>query len=249
MYIFNRIATSELFRVPPPSETIVRFLLVEDDKTIAQFLDQGLKQAGYAVDLASDGEEGLDFLSTHTYDLLILDLMLPKVDGFGVMTELRRKGHRMPVLILSAKRSVDDRVRGLQQGGDDYLTKPFSFSELLARVQALLRRSNPQASGSEPTKLILGGVSLDLLARAVTREEKSIELQAKEFSLLEYFMRNPGRVITKNQILERVWNYQFDPQTNVVDVLVFRLRSKLDKDFEKKTIQTVRGVGYVFQPN
>jgi two-component system, OmpR family, response regulator len=227
----------------------VRLLLVEDDNKIAQFLDQGLKQAGYAVDLAGDGENALTFLAAHNYDLLILDLMLPRLDGFGVLDQVRSRGHRMPVIILSAKRSVDDRVLGLQKGGDDYLTKPFSFTELLARVQALLRRANPQPSGVEATKLESGGISLNLLSREVRRENIPIELQAKEYSLLEYFMRNPGRVLTKNQILEHVWNYQFDPQTNVVDVLVFRLRSKLDKDFEKKTIQTVRGVGYVFQPN
>ena len=227
----------------------MRLLLVEDDNKIAQFLDQGLKQAGYAVDLAGDGENALTFLASHTYDLLILDLMLPKLDGFGVLDQVRTRGHRMPVIILSAKRSVDDRVLGLQKGGDDYLNKPFSFTELLARVQALLRRSNPQPSGVEATKLESGGISLNLISREVLRGNTPIELQAKEYSLLEYFMRNPGRVLTKNQILEHVWNYQFDPQTNVVDVLVFRLRSKLDKDFEKKTIQTVRGVGYVFQPN
>jgi DNA-binding response OmpR family regulator len=227
----------------------MRFLVVEDDKKIGNFLEQGLTQAGYAVDLATDGEEGLSFLSTNTYDLLILDLMLPKVDGFGVMGELRRRGHKTPVIILSAKHSVDDRVKGLREGGDDYLTKPFSFSELLARVQALLRRVGPKSVSAEPTRLESGDIQLDLLGRAASRGGKIIELQAKEFALLEYFLRNPGTVLTKNQILERIWNYQFDPQTNVVDVLVFRLRSKLDKDFEKKTIQTIRGVGYVFQPN
>lgn len=225
----------------------MRLLLVEDDIKTGQFLEEGLKQAGYVVDRAKDGEEGLASVSTATYDLLILDLMLPKVDGFGVLEELRRNGQRMPVIILSAKRSVDDRVKGLQQGGDDYLTKPFSFSELLARVQVQLRKSNPQQT-LEPTFLEAGDIRLDLLSRVLTREQQTIELQAKEFALLEYFMRNPGRVLTKNQILDRLWNYQFDPQTNVVDVLVFRLRAKLDKGFDKKTIQTVRGVGYVFQP-
>jgi len=226
----------------------MRFLLVEDDTKTAQFLMEGFKQAGYVVDLANDGEEGLALLSTNSYDLLILDLMLPKIDGFGVLEQLRHRGGRIPVIILSAKRSVDDRVKGLQQGGDDYLTKPFSFSELLARVQVQLRR-NHQVSAAEPTSLEFGDIQLDLLSRTLTRAGKAIELQAKEYALLEYLMKNPGRVLTKNQILDRLWNYQFDPQTNVVDVLVFRLRSKLDKDFEKKTIQTVRGVGYVFQPN
>ena len=225
----------------------MRFLLVEDDTKTAQFLVEGFKQAGYVADLVKDGEEALALLSTHSYDLLILDLMIPKVDGFAVLEELRQKGSRIPVIILSAKRSVDDRVKGLQQGGDDYLTKPFSFSELLARAQVQLRRERKDPD-SEPTTIELGDIHLNLLSRKLVRAGKEIELQAKEFALLEYLMRNPGRVLTKNQILDRLWNYQFDPQTNVVDVLVFRLRSKVDKDFDQKTIQTVRGVGYVFQP-
>ncbi len=226
----------------------MRLLVVEDDGKIRQYINQGLTEAGFAVDWAKDGEDGLSFLSSYSYDLAIFDLMLPKLDGMSLLEQMRKQGLRMPVMILSAKQSVDDRVLALQNGGDDYLTKPFSFSELLARVQALLRRSQPsQGQANEPTKLVVGGVSLDLLSRTVTREGQPIDIQAKEFSLLEYFMRNPGRVLTKTQLLERVWNYQFDPQTNVVDVLVFRLRAKIDKDFEKKLVQTIRGVGYVFQ--
>lgn len=226
----------------------MRILLIEDDKKISAYLSKGLGENGYNVDAAYDGEEGLGFLSAYSYDLVILDLMLPKKDGLTVVQELRSRGFRMPVLILSAKRSVEDRVSGLQTGGDDYLTKPFSFSELLARVQALLRRVSREDS---PTlnHLISGDISLDLVTRKVTRAGTMIELQTKEFSLLEYFMRHPEMVLSKTQLLEGVWNNQFDPQTNVVDVLIFRLRSKIDKDFDVKVIQTVRGVGYLFQPN
>lgn len=227
----------------------MRLLLVEDDKKISSYLEQGLKESGYAVDCAFDGEEGITFLQAYTYDLVILDVMLPKLDGLKAVEKLRGQGYRMPVLMLSAKRSVDDRVKGLQLGGDDYLTKPFSFTELLARVQALLRRASPQSSTAQATQLQGGDILFDLLARKVTRAGQVIDLQAKELSLLEYFLKNPGRVLSKTQILENVWNHQFDPQTNVVDVLVFRLRAKIDKDFDKKVIQTIRGVGYVFQPN
>lgn len=227
----------------------MRLLVVEDDEKIGKYINQGLTQSGYAVDWAKDGEDGASFLSSYSYDLVILDILLPKLNGISLLEQSRKKGIKTPVLILSANRTVDDRVLGLQKGGDDYLVKPFSFSELLARVQALLRRSQQQNQQSEPTKLIVAGVTLDLLGRKVTREGQTIDVQAKEFSLLEIFMRNPGRVLSKTQLLESVWNYQFDPQTNVVDVLVFRLRAKMDKDFEKKLIHTIRGVGYVFQPN
>lgn len=228
----------------------MRLLLVEDDSKIAKFLENGLTQAAFAVDLATDGEMAQDLLGVNSYDLLICDIMLPKIDGLTLVEDFRKKDQRTPILFLSAKRSVDDRVLGLQTGADDYLTKPFSLSELLARVTALLRRvnstSNPAVS-STPTALMGGGVVLDLISREVKRDGKKIELQLKEFSLLEYFLRNQGRVLTKSQILERIWNYQFDPQTNVVDVLVFRLRTKIDREFEKKLIQNMRGVGYVFQ--
>lgn len=229
----------------------MRLLLVEDDSKIAKFLEDGLNQNGYAVDLASDGEVAQDLLDLNSYDLLICDVMLPKVDGLALVENFRKKDPKTPVLFLSAKRSVDDRVLGLQTGGDDYLTKPFSLSELLARVQALLRRTSALASpaSTTPTTLSGGDITLDLISREVRRDGKKIELQLKEFSLLEYFLRNQGRVLSKAQILERIWNYQFDPQTNVVDVLVFRLRSKIDRDYERKHIQNIRGVGYVFQPD
>ncbi len=227
---------------------MMRVLLVEDDSKIAKFLDEGLTQAGYAVDVAHDGEEASDFLSTTSYDLLISDVMLPKRDGLSLIEEFRKKDLKTPVLFLSAKRSVDDRVKGLQTGADDYLTKPFSLSELLARVQALLRRSGlGSGTNSTVTQLSIADLTLDLVRREVKRAGKKVDLQAKEFSLLEYFLRNQGRVLTKAQILERIWSYQFDPKTNVVDVLVFRLRSKVDKDFDRKLIQNIRGVGYVLQ--
>lgn len=222
----------------------MRVLLVEDDLTIAHFISKGLKEAGYAVDHAQDGEEGLQFALSAPYDAAIVDIMLPGLDGLTLIETMRQRRVNTPVLILSAKRSVDDRVKGLQRGGDDYLTKPFSFSELLARVQALIRRAS---SGSEPTRLVVGDLTMDLLTREITRGGERIELQLREFSLLEYLMRNRGRVISKTMILEHVWNYGFDPQTNVVDVLISRLRSKVDKGFETKLIHTVRGVGYVLK--
>ena len=221
----------------------MRILVVEDDKKIASFIVKGLKQSGFAVDLAADGEDALAFATTTSYDAAIMDVMLPKLDGLSVVQRLRSKGNRLPVLILSAKASVDDRVRGLQAGGDDYLTKPFAFSELLARVQALIRRAT---QSTEPTKLVVGDLTLDLLARAATRGDETIELQPREFMLLEYLMRNANRSVTKTMILEHVWDYSFDPQTNVVDVLVHRLRAKIDPD--KERLHTVRGVGYVLRP-
>jgi len=222
----------------------MRILLVEDDLKIATFILKGLKEAGFAPDHATDGEEGLYMASTEPYDTAIIDIMLPKLDGLTVIEELRRKRINTPVIILSAKRSIDDRVKGLQKGGDDYLTKPFSFSELLARVQALIRRAS---RASEPAVLSLGDLSIDILTRDVARTGTRIELQPREFALLEYLMRNAGRVVSKTMILEHVWDYNFDPQTNVVDVLVCRLRNKVDRDFEIKMIHTIRGVGYVLK--
>jgi two-component system OmpR family response regulator len=222
----------------------VRVLLVEDDLTIAFFISKGLREAGYAVDQVVDGQEGLHFALSAPYDAAIIDVMLPSLDGLTLIETMRQRKVNTPVLILSAKRSVDDRVRGLQRGGDDYLTKPFSFSELLARVQALIRRAS---STSEPTRLVVGDLAMNLLTREVMRGVQRIDLQLREFSLLEYLMRNPGRVISKTMILEHVWNYSFDPQTNVVDVLISRLRSKVDKGFDTKLIHTVRGVGYVLK--
>lgn len=229
----------------------MRLLLVEDDIKIAKFLEDGLTQSGYVVDHANDGEFAKDLIALNSYDLVICDIMLPKVDGLTLIEDFRKGNQKTPVLFLSAKRSVDDRVIGLQTGADDYLTKPFSLSELLARVQALLRRSNTFniQNTSGPSTLTCGDIEIDLIKREVVRGDTIIELQLKEFSLLEYFVRNQGRVLSKTQILDKIWNYQFDPQTNVVDVLVFRLRTKIDKDFDKKYIQTIRGVGYVFKPD
>jgi DNA-binding response OmpR family regulator len=222
----------------------MRILVVEDDATIADFVAKGLRESGFAVDLAADGEEGLHLAAATPYDAAIVDVMLPRRDGLGLIDALRARGVRTPVLILSARRSVDDRVRGLQAGGDDYLTKPFAFAELLARVQALIRRSTGAA---EPTRLIAGELSMDLLSRKVTRAGQALDLRPREFALLEYLMRNPGRVLSKTMILSHVWGYNFDPNTNVVDVLVSRLRDKIDRPFTAKLLQTVRGVGYVLE--
>ena len=222
----------------------MRILVVEDDKKIASFVARGLKEAGFAVDQAENGEDGLHLALAHPYDTAVIDLMLPKLDGLSLIEELRKKKVLTPVLILSARRSVDDRVKGLQAGGDDYLTKPFSFVELLARVQALIRRASRE---TEPTRLVTGDLAIDLLAREVTRAGSRIDLQPREFALLEYLMRNAGRVVSKAMILEHVWGYDFDPLTNVVDVLVSRLRNKVDRQFEKKLIQTHRGVGYALK--
>ena len=222
----------------------MRILVVEDDTKIASFISKGLKEAGFAVDVASDGVDGLHLGSTEPYDAAIVDIMLPGLDGLSLIERLREKRISTPVIILSAKRSVDDRVKGLQTGGDDYMTKPFSFSELLARVQALIRRSTRV---SEPSKLSAGDLTVDLLTREVTRGDCEISLPTREFALLEYLIRNKGRIISKTSILEHVYDYSFDPQTNVVDVLVCRLRNKIDKDFSDKMIQTVRGMGYVLK--
>ncbi|MGD9974701.1 MAG: response regulator transcription factor [Desulfatirhabdiaceae bacterium] len=222
----------------------MKILLVEDDKKIAEFILKGLKYAGYAVDHASDGEEGLDLALAEPYDAAIVDIMLPKRDGLSLVRRLREQKVNIPVLILSAKGSVDDRVRGLETGADDYLPKPFAFSELLARVQALIRR----AGGiTDPTRLTMGDLSINLLTREVVREGKSVGLQPLEFSLLEYLMRHAGRIVSKTMIMEHVWDYHFDPQTNVVEARISRLRDKIDKGFEKKLIHTVRGVGYVLK--
>jgi DNA-binding response OmpR family regulator len=222
----------------------MRVLVAEDDQKIAAFIVNGLKQAGFAVNHAADGENGLHLATTESYDVAVIDIMLPKLDGLSLIERLRQKKITTPVIILSAKRSVDDRVKGLQVGSDDYLTKPFAFSELLARVQALIRRTG---NVTEATRLTAGEISLDLLTREVVRAGTKIDLHAREFSLLEYFLRYPGRVLSKNMILEHVWGYDFDPQTNVVDVLVCRLRNKVDRDFKNKLIHTHRGVGYVLK--
>jgi two-component system OmpR family response regulator len=222
----------------------MRILLVEDDVKIASFIVKGLRAAGFAVDHALDGEEGLHRALTEPYDTAIIDIMLPKLNGLSLIERMRKEKTSTPVIILSAKGSLDDRVKGLQTGGDDYITKPFAFSELLARVQALIRR----ASGlSEPTRLSVADLSMNLLTREVTRGTKKIELQPIEFSLLEYLLRSAGRVVSKTMIMEHVWDYNFDPQTNVVEARICRLRDKIDRDFDRKLIHTVRGVGYVLK--
>jgi two-component system OmpR family response regulator len=222
----------------------VRALIVEDDPTIASFVSKGLKEAGFTVDEARDGATGLELARSATHDVAVVDLMLPGVDGISMIQQMRAEGVRTPVLILSARVSVNDRVKGLEIGGDDYLTKPFAFPELLARVHALIRRS---ASAPADTHLTVGDLSLDLLARTAMRGGREIDLRPREFALLEYLMRNAGRIVTKTMILSHVWDYSFDPQTNVVDVLVFRLREKVDKGFSTRLIHTVRGSGYVLK--
>jgi two-component system OmpR family response regulator len=222
----------------------LRVLLVEDDKKMASFIAKGLKQEGYAVDHVATGEEGLRLALSEVYDAAIIDIMLPKLDGLSLIEEMRNREVKTPVLIVSAKRSVDDRVRGLQKGSDDYLTKPFAFSELLARTQALIRRAT---GTTKPTYLSVGDVSMDLLSRKVTRSGRRIDLQPREFSLLEFLMRNAGRVVSKTMIMEHVWDYNFDPETNVVEARVFRLREKIEEGFDKKLIHTMKGAGYVLR--
>lgn len=222
----------------------MRVLVVEDDIKIASFVVRGLKQAAYAVDHAPDGETGLALAESTDYDAAIIDVMLPKLDGISLVKRLRAARRRIPVLFLSAKSSVDDRVRGLQSGGDDYLTKPFAFSELVARVQALIRRAT---SSPEATKLTAGDVTLDLVTREVTCADRPVELQPREFTLLAFLLRHVGRPVSKTMILEHVWDYSFDPQTNVVDVVMSRLRAKIDSDH--KRIETIRRVGYIFRPH
>jgi len=222
----------------------MRILLIEDDLKLASFILKGFKEAGFAVDHCADGEDGLHMALSEPYDAAIVDIMLPKLDGFSLIDELRRHKNTTPIIILSAKRSVDDRIKGLQTGSDDYLVKPFSFAELLARVQALIRR----ASGAvEPSSLVVGELSMDLRTRKVLRGRKKIDLPPLEFSLLEYLMRNAGNVVSKTMIMEHVWDYNFDPQTNVVEVRICKLRDKIDNDFEKKMIHTVYGAGYVLE--
>ena len=221
----------------------MRVLVVEDDAKIASFVTRGLKQAGYAVDHAPDGDTALALLDSTAYDAAIVDVMLPRLDGISLVKRARAARRELPVLFLSAKGSVEDRVRGLQAGGDDYLTKPFAFSELLARVQALIRRAT---AAPEATRLTAGDVTLDLVSRVVTCAGAPVDLQPREFALLAFLLRHAGRPVSKTMILEHVWDYSFDPQTNVVDVVMSRLRAKIDPDHRR--IETVRGVGYVLRP-
>ena len=222
----------------------MRILVVEDDTVAADYVRKGLMEAGHVVDLAADGDLGLEMARAADYDALVLDRMLPKLDGLEVLKALRVEGDKTPVLILSALGEVDHKVEGLRAGGDDYLAKPYSFTELLARVEAIGRRSDPNAA---VTKLSVGDLEMDLLARTVKREGKNILLQPREFRLLECLMRNAGRVVTRTMLLEKVWDYHFDPQTNVIDVHISRLRGKIDKEFEVPLLHTVRGAGYRLQ--
>ena len=222
----------------------MRVLLVEDDKKIASFIVKGLKQEGFMVDHATDGEDGLHLGLHKPYDVAVVDIMLPKLDGLTLIEEMRLKKVRTPVLILSAKRTVDDRVKGLQSGGDDYLTKPFAFSELVARIYALIRRASGAA---EPTRLEMGDLTMNLLTRDVSRRGKRIDLQPREFALLEYLMRSAGRPVSKTMIMEHVWDYNFDPETNVVEARICKLREKIEGGFDKKLIHTIKGVGYVLR--
>ena len=222
----------------------MKVLLIEDDLQTACFIVKGLRQEGFAVDHAPDGEEGLSLAMSEPFDVAVVDIMLPRLDGLSLIDELRRRKVTTPVIVLSAKSSVDDRVRGLQAGGDDYMVKPFAFSELVARIHALLRRSSHAA---EPTTLTVGDLTLDIAKRKVIRSNKEIDLQPKEFALLEYLMRNAGRVVSKTMIMEHVWDYNFDPQTNVVEARICRLRDKVDRPFHSHLIHTIRGVGYLLE--
>jgi len=221
----------------------MRILIVEDEKKVASFVKRGLEEEQYAVDVAYDGEEGLYMATNNPYDLLILDIMLPKKDGLQIVKELRAKDITTPILCLTAKDKVEDVVAGLDSGSDDYLAKPFAFAELVARVRALLRRPS-QDRGAE---IVFADLRLDPVAHKVWRGDKEIILTAKEYALLEYFIRNPNKILTRTMIAEHVWDYNFDSFTNIIDVYVNYLRKKIDKDYEKKLIHTVRGVGYVLK--
>ncbi len=220
----------------------MKLLVIEDDKEAALYLTKALRECGYTVDHAADGPQGLFLATTETYDALIVDRMLPGMDGLLIVETIRRNGSRVPVLFLSAMGQVDDRVRGLRAGGDDYLVKPYAFAELQARLEALLRRGS--AAAETRTELNVADLSMNLLSRVVTRAGRKIDLQQREFQILEYLMRHAGQVVTRTMLLENVWNYHFDPQTNVIDVHISRLRQKIDKDFETPLLHTVRGAGY-----
>ena len=223
----------------------MRLLIIEDDREAADYLVKAFREVGHVADRATDGEEGLALALDGQYDVLIVDRMLPKMDGLGVVAEMREHGNATPVLFLSALSEVDDRVKGLKAGGDDYLTKPYAFSELLARIEVLARRK-PSGAGEE-TVYRVGGLELDRLSHKLTRNGKEIILQPREFRLLEYLMKHAGQVVTRTMLLENVWDYHFDPQTNVIDVHISRLRAKIDKGFEAQLLQTIRGAGYMIR--
>jgi len=221
----------------------MRILVIEDEKKVASFIKKGLVEEHYAVDAAFDGEEGLYLAEVNDYDLIVLDLMIPKIDGFGVLKKIRERKNNVPILVLTAKDSLEDTVRGLDAGCDDYLTKPFAFVELLARIRALLRRDKKE----KESVLRIADLSLSVVTHKVMRQGKEIELTSKEYTLLEYFMRNPEKVLTRTMISEHVWDYHFDSNTNVIDVYVNYLRKKIDKDFDSKLIHTIRGIGYMMK--
>lgn len=223
----------------------MRLLVIEDDEKVLNYITKGMKEAGHAVDTADNGKDGLFMATTEPYDAMIIDRMLPELDGLTIIQTLRGSGNNTPVLILSALGDVDDRVKGLRAGGDDYLVKPFAFSELLARIEVMDRRSST-STGPVTTTLTVGDIKLDQLARKVTRGEKTIELQTREFRLLEYLMKHKGQIVTRTMLLEAVWDYHFDPQTNVIDVKISRLRKKID-DKDSKIIKTIRGAGYIIE--
>ncbi len=222
----------------------MKLLLIEDDQVVADFICRGMRESGFQIEHCADGVSGLNCALQNGYDLAIVDLMLPGLDGIALIDQLRAKKISLPIIILSARRSVDERIDGLQHGGDDYLTKPFSFNELLARVEALLRRAS---STVESTSLSFADLNIDLLARTVTRGDRKIDLQPREFALLEYLIRNQGHVVSKTMIMDRVWNYQFDPGTNVVEARISKLREKIDRGCERPLIHTIRGLGYVLK--
>lgn len=219
-------------------------LVVEDDRKISDFIIQGLRQEGYAVNAADNGIDAFQMAMADQYDAAVVDVMLPRMNGLDLIQDLRREGNLVPVLILSARNSVDDRIKGLQAGGDDYLVKPFSFAELIARLQALVRRATATA---EPSTLTVADLSLDLIRRTASRAGQSIDLQPREFALLEYLVRNRGKIVSKTMIMDHVWGYDFDPSTNVVESRISRLRDKVDRDFEMPLIKTIRGAGYVIR--
>lgn len=224
---------------------IMRILVIEDDKKVAAYITKGMKESGHTVDAVENGKDGLFMATTETYDAMIIDRMLPELDGLTIIKTIRGAGNKTPALILSALGEVDDRVQGLRSGGDDYLVKPFAFTELLARIEVLSRRQNN--TPTQKTKLTAHDLELDLLARKVKRGEKIIDLKSREFKLLEYIMRHKGQIVTRTMLLEHVWDYHFDPQTNVIDVHISRLRNKIDKGFSNKIIRTVRGAGYIIE--
>jgi two-component system OmpR family response regulator len=221
----------------------MKILIVEDDVTVAQYINKGLKESGHSPDVANDGKQGLLLAMSNEYDVIVLDRMLPHIDGITLLNTIRASGDKTPAVILSAKNKVEDKVKGLRSGADDYMTKPFAFEELLARIDIIASRQT--ALPSTVTEIVLGELKLDLINRRVTRNDKVIDLQSKEFKLLEFLLKNKGNIVTRTMLLEKVWEYNFDPQTNVIDVHISRLRNKIDKGFSYPIIETIRGAGYL----